>query len=209
VPISFAHSKHNKLVLELAALLFLSLVVLLVFGCASRHLPSGATAPATKFEQLLVWNTALAQANDSVAQNIVALQQAGVISVPQAKIILLKQGAIAQADQRITARIQTAATCGQQQAGATATAAQLDAAAAACAKAAGGGSQLGADLNLIPQFVADLNNATLLGIKDPAKQKTITDLLTAIQTIVKQIFDSLHSLGVVARLEEVHSWLLS
>jgi hypothetical protein len=194
-----------KLALGLTGILFFTLLTLLLYGCAVRYTPGGGTTPATAFEQMLVWNTALAQANDAVATNVIALQQSGVLTIPQAKIILAKQGAIAQADQRLTQQIQAAATCGHQNAGASPTPAQIDAAAAACAKASV--NAFASDLALISQFLTDLNDSLLLGIKDPVKRKELSDLLTAVSTLVGKIHDALYRQGVVKAVQEVQPWL--
>lgn len=98
-------------------------------------------------------------------------------------------------DKRITDRISAAATCGATQAGAKATAAQLDAAAAACAQISGPG--LAADIDLILGAIADLNSGGVLAIKDDVKRQAIADLLLTVQSLVRQIYNSLESQGVV------------
>lgn len=170
-------------------------VILLVCGCAVRHLPGGGTAPATTFEKVLAWNASAAQANDGFADNVIALQQAGMLGIPEAKVILLKQAAIAAADSRITERIRTAANCAATQAGASATTAQLDAAGATCAQISGPG--IATDINLITSAIGDLNQTGLTGIKDPVKQKALADLLATVQALVKNIYDALEAQGVI------------
>lgn len=193
--------------------LFLGGCLLLAFGCAVRHLPNGATAPATNFEQILAWNAAVAQANSGFADNVISLQQTGFLEVQQAKGILLKQGAIAQADKRITDRITAAAACGATQAGTTATAEQLDAATAACAQISG--PAIGQDIALILGTINDLNTSWLVGVKDRAKRQALSDLLTTLEVLIRKISGSLSFEGVVksSRLDftpkllaEVRSW---
>jgi hypothetical protein len=179
----------------LCGLLFLGLLLLLVYGCAVRNLPGGGTAPATTFEKILAWNAALAQANDGIASNVIALQQSGVIPVTDAKTILVKQAAIAVADKRITERIISGAACATQSAGPNATAAQIDAAAATCAKGYGAG--LAADAQLILAAIADVNSSGLLGIKDPVKRQALSDLLATVQNLVHKIYTSLENQGVI------------
>jgi hypothetical protein len=175
--------------------LFVGGCLLLAFGCAVRHLPNGTTAPATNFEQVLAWNAAAAQANDGFADNVIALQKAGFLDVTQAKGILLKEGAIAQADKRITDRISAAAGCGSQQAGTNATAAQLDAATATCAQIAG--RAIANDIALILGTINDLNTSWLVGVKDPAKRQALSDVLTTLEVLIRKISSSLVFEGVV------------
>lgn len=169
--------------------------VLLVAGCAVRHLPDGTTAKATNFEQILAWNAAAAQANDGFADNVIALQRGGAMGIPEAKTILVTQAKIAEADKRITARISAAATCAAQQAGTNATAVQLDAAAATCAQISAPG--LAADINVILGSISDLNSAGLVAVKDPAKRQALTELLGTIQALVQKIYGTLESQGVI------------
>src|SRR5882672_798584 len=168
---------------------------LLVAGCAVRHLPGGGTAPATNFEQVLAWNAAAAEANDGFASNVIALQQGGMMGIPEAKTILIEQGAIASADKRITERISAAATCAARQAGTAATAAQLNAAAVVCARISGKG--LAADINLILGAIADLTTTGLVPVKDQVKRQALVELLGTIQVLVQKIYNSLETQGVI------------
>jgi hypothetical protein len=179
--------------------LFVSGLILLALmdGCgAVRHLSGGATQPATRFEQVLAWNAAAAQANDGFADNVIGLQHSGLLSIPEAKPILVVEGKIAQADKRITDRITAAATCAAEQAGANATVVQLDAAGVACAQISGPG--LAADINLILGSISDLNSTGLLAVKDTVKRQALSDLLATIEALVNKIYSSLEGGGVVA-----------
>lgn len=181
----------------------------LLAGCAVRHLANGSTQPATAFEQMLAWNAAVAQANDGFADNVIAMQNSGLLTVPQAKAILVKQATIAKADVRLTNRIGTAAQCGAQKAGTAATSAQLDAAAASCAQLSATG--IVADVNLILTTLSDLNGTNLVGVKDAAKRQALADLLQTVQTLVNKIYATLEAAGVVLKseIEEVRPWRLS
>lgn len=178
-----------------AVALLLALILVGSGGCAVRHLPGGGTEKATNFEQILAWNAAAAQANDGFADNVIGLQRSGIIGIPEAKNILLKQGAIAQADQRVTDRISAAAKCAGDQAGPNATAVQLDALAAACAQISGPG--LASDINLILGSLTDLNNGMLLGVKNDAKRQALSELLATVQVLVGKIYSSLETQGVI------------
>lgn len=164
-------------------------------GCAVRHLPGGGTQPATKFEQILAWNAALAQANDGFADNVIGLQKTGFLGIPETRAILLKQAAIASADKRITDRIGAAATCAQQQVGANPTTAALDAAAVTCAQISG--PAIATDINLIVSSVGDLNTTGILAVKDDVKRQALAELLASVQALLAQISGSLTSQGVI------------
>ena len=167
----------------------------LMYGCAVRHLPGGATAPATNFEQILAWNAAVAQANSGFADNVIGLQQSAMLTIPEAKTILVGQATIAAADKRITDRISAAASCAATQAGTTATAAELNAAAVGCAAISG--PAIATDINLILGAISDLTTSGLTPVKDPVKKQALTELLGTIQALVQNIFSSLKSQGVV------------
>jgi|SRR5579864_375268 len=175
--------------------LFLAGCLLLAWGCAVRHLPGGGTAPATTFEQVLAWNAALAQANDGLADNIIALQRTGIVEMEYAKSILLRQAAIAKADQQITAQIKAAADCAKQQLGANAVPSELDAAAAACAQVSA--PALAFEVDTITKLLVAMNSDGLTGIKDPAKRDAINGLLVTIGGLISNIASSLTRAGVV------------
>lgn len=170
-------------------------LVLLSGGCAVRHLPGGGTAPATRFEQVLAWNAAIAQANDGFADNVIALQRSGLLEMQYAKAVLLKQAAIAKADQQITNQISAAALCATQSAGSNPTPAELDAAGATCAQVSA--SALATEVQLITSSIAELNSGMLLGVKDPAKKQALDGILTTIGGLVTNISSALTQGGVI------------
>src|SRR5258707_12550646 len=77
-------------------------LALLMYDWAARHLPGGVTAPATRFEQIMAYNAALAQANDGFADNVITLETSGAIAKTSAKSILVLQARIAAADTPVT-----------------------------------------------------------------------------------------------------------
>lgn len=171
-------------------------LIVLGIGCgAVRHLPGGGTQPATRFEQILVWNAAAAQANDGFADNVIGLQRAGFLGIPAAKNILVEQAKIAEADRRLTNRISAAALCATQQAGPNATIPQLDTAGAACVEISASG--IAADLDLVLGSISDLNTTGLLEVKDPAKRLTLSNLLADLKAFIDKIYSSLESGGVI------------
>jgi hypothetical protein len=175
--------------------LFAGAIVLLCSGCAVRHNANGTTSPATRFEQLMAWNTALAQTNDGFVDNVISLQQAGTISKDSAHVILYKQGEIAQADKRITENLKAAALCGTQSAGTGATPTQLSDASGACAKTYK--EALDRDFTLVVNALAALNSQKLLGLSDP-ERAAIGTTLTTLQNFVHDIVGLLQEYGASA-----------
>jgi hypothetical protein len=171
------------------------MVALLFSGCAVRHLPNGTTQPATRFEQIMAWNTALAQTNDGFADNVISLANAGTISKDSARIILYKQGEIAQADKRITENLKAAALCGSTNAAPGSTPQQISDASGACAKTYSQG--LDRDFTFIVNALAALNSQKLLGLSDP-ERAAIGATLTALQNFVHDIVGLLQEYGASA-----------
>lgn len=177
--------------------LFIAGLILLASGCAVRHMPGGGTAPATNFEQVLAWNAAGMQANDGLASNVIALQEAGVFSVEKTKSILTKQAQIAQADTRITNLISAAALCAQKAAGDKATAAELNNAEVACSAIAG--PALKQNIDLVMKMLTALTSEAVVGIKDPEKSAAITAILTNMSNLIGQVFQVLAKAGILPR----------
>jgi len=169
--------------------------ILTLFGCAVRHLPSGATAPATRLEPVLVWTAALAQANDGFADNVIGLQRAGFLGMNEAKAILLRQAAIADADNALLLQLRGASQCAVAAAGPNPSPAALDAAGSSCAQVSA--AALKNELNAITAAVADLNNAGVLAVKDPAKRQALTALLLTTAQLVANIVDALTKGGIL------------
>lgn len=172
--------------------MFAGLVALLFSGCAVRHNANGTTSAATRFEQLMAWNTALAQANDGFADNVIALQKAGTLSKDSAYVTLFKQAQIAQADKRITANLKAAALCGTQNAGAGATPQQISDASGACAKTYT--EALDRDFGVITDSIAAVNSQKLLGLSDSERQ-ALAQTLTGLQNLVHDIVGLLKEYG--------------
>jgi hypothetical protein len=189
--------------------LFVGGLVLLAYGCAVRHLPNGTTQPATRFEQIMSYNAAIAQANDGFADNVIGLQSSGVITKGAAKTILTEQAQIAIAHKKITADLQAAASCGLANAGASATPAQVSDASAVCAKSYA--AELQNALNLILNSLANLNSGGLLGVGEQQRFQ-LAQVLASIGNLAQQIIGTLREYAVIARLgasREVCAWELS
>lgn len=172
------------------------LLCFLVSGCAVRHLPTGGTVAATKFEQVLAWNAGLAQVNNGFADNVIALSGAGTISKDSAHVILYRQGLIAQADKGITADLKAAALCGSQNAGANPTAQQLSDASGACAKTYA--AEFKRDFGVITQIAGELttSNPKVLGLSDKERQ-AIAQTVASLQMLVTDIVGVLQEYGAV------------
>lgn len=175
--------------------LFAAGIVLIFEGCAVRHLPGGGTAPATRFEQVLAWNAALAQANDGFADNVIALQRGGVIEMEYAKAVLLKQAAIAKADRDITNQISAAALCATDQLGKNAVPSELDAAGVTCAQVSS--SALATEVQLITDTLTDLDKNLLLGVKNQDKRKALDAFVVTIGETITNIASALKQGGVI------------
>jgi hypothetical protein len=187
--------------------IFAGMVVLLFAGCAVRHNANGTTTPATRFEQIMAYNTAIAQANDGFADNVIGLQSSGDVSKESAKSILTMQARIARADKSITGILKSAANCGLANAGSSATLAQVSDASALCAKSYG--AELQNAVNLILDSLAQLNNGLLLGVKTDQKRFGLAQALASVQNLAQQILGALREYSVIARLEasrEVYAW---
>lgn len=165
--------------------LTLTAAAVLLCGCAVQHLPNGGTRPASQIEQMLAWNTALAQANNVISDNVIGLQRSGLLDVPTARAILIKQGQIAQADLRITQILTLAAACASSQAGPNATPQVIDAATKSCL--AGLGPGLKADIDAIMLALTALANANV-----------VSPQFQTISTLVNNLFQTLFNLGVIS-----------
>lgn len=181
-------------------------LALLMYDCGVRHLPGGATAPATRFEQIMAYNAALAQANDGFADNVISLEASGVIAKGSAKSILVEQARIAAADKTITRDLQAAANCGLAAAGPSATPAQVSDASALCAKSYA--AELQNAVTLITDAIASLNNGLLLPVAEQNRFK-LAALLAGIQNLSQQILGTLREYSIVSRavpVQEVQPW---
>src|SRR2546423_12934365 len=81
------------------ATVLLSLALLSASGCIHRQ---GTNQPVTAFEQVMVWNDALAQTNNHIARGIIAVSPS-LVAPAKAIVVLREQKNIAIIDEQITA----------------------------------------------------------------------------------------------------------
>jgi len=155
------------------AWLVLTLVIVAISGCIKRQ---GTGKPVTPFEQVMVWNDALAQTNNSVAKGIIAVSSgtSPLVMPDKAAVILLQQRNIATADQQLTIIFKTG------QAGATLQAAQIQAL-----------------LSQIKAASLVLVDSGAIGVKNPASKQTFDADIQAIGDLITNITSGLKSAGVI------------
>lgn len=157
------------------SLLSLSLVLSLVIfsGCIKR---AGTNTPATPYEQVMVWNTMLAQTNNSVAKGLIALDQVSppVISTLSIVAALRIQAKIADDDNKLTVILE-----------------------AGPAAATGQADQIKALIADIQQQATLAIQDQSLGIKNPTSQQTISAELSAVAGLGQQLITQLKTAGIL------------
>lgn len=161
------------------------LAVTLTTGCSAIHVTGGGRKP-TAIEQVMVWNASLAQANQTIAQGVIAANNAGEIDVPTSNAILTEQSRIADADRQLTPIL--AKSCTPQQ--------TIN----ACNPAilAGDSATIQGLLGQIEQSAANLvKTGGAAGIKNPQRAATIQEAITSLNTLAGEIVSGLHAVGVL------------
>lgn len=162
----------------------LALVVLLAAGCSAIHVTGGGRKP-TAIEQVMVWNASLAQANLTIAQGIIAANNAGEIDVPTSNAILTEQSRIADADRQLTPIL--AKSCTPQQ--------TIN----ACNPAilSGDSATIQGLVGQIQASAKSLVKTGTAGIKNPQHAATLQDAITSINTLAGEILTGLQTVGVL------------
>jgi hypothetical protein len=157
---------------------------LVMHGCSVLHVAGGGRKP-TAIEQVLTWNAALADANLSVAQGVIAANQANQIDVPTSNAILTEQSRIADADRQLTPIL--AKACSPQ------------ATIQACNPAI-----LSGDAVMIQNFLAVISVAGqnlvkdgTAGIKNPQRAQSVGTAIASINTLAGEMTQSLKALGIL------------
>ena len=167
--------------------LFIAGLLVLAFGETKRPVTRSA------IEQLAHWSATLARTNDRLTDSVIATQQAGALTVEQAKTILLEDVAIAQAGQQIANQLAAAQKCAVESAGKNAPAAKIDAAGRKC---------LAISKTALPKETAAIGGAigkvkqALLAVKDPAKRTPLFRMVEAIDELEERILRGLKTAGV-------------
>jgi hypothetical protein len=146
--------------------------VLALTSCAIRNGTGPNAPPPTPFQQVVTWNTALAEANNAIAKGVVNANAAGSLSDQVTNSILIVQSRIADADRNFTGILQA----GQ-------------------AAAGGQAAQIKALLAKIQEAALSLQGD--IGVKDPATLQLVQTNIRAILTFVSQIVQALANVGVL------------
>lgn len=156
----------------------------LVNGCSALHIGGGGRKP-TAIEQVLTWNAALADANLSIAQGVIAANQANQIDVPTSNAILTEQSRIADADRQLTPILAKACT--------------PQATIQACNPAilTGDSATIQGFLTTIATSGQNLVKDGTVGIKDPARQTSVSNAIASINTLAGEMTTALKTLGIL------------
>ncbi|HEV3040494.1 MAG TPA: hypothetical protein VHA33_22215 [Candidatus Angelobacter sp.] len=155
---------------KLHIFLALTCILLSAMGCIHRQ---GTNQPVTAFEQVMVWNDALAQTNNHIARGIIDVSPS-LIAPEKAIVVLRAQKSIAVIDEQITAILKQGPE-----------AAKLNSAG------------LQALLNQLSESITTLVNSGVIGIKNPATQQTFDTDIRVVSTLVENILSGLRQAGVV------------
>jgi len=150
--------------------LALTCVLLSAIGCIHRQ---GANQPVTAFEQVMVWNDALAQTNNHIARGIIEVSPS-LIAPEKAIVVLREQKNIAIIDEQITAILKQGPDI-----------AKLNSV------------NLQALLNQLKQSITKLIESGAVGIKNPATQQTFDTDVRVVATLADNILNGLRQAGVV------------
>ena len=141
-------------------------------GCAARV--KDGSRPATPYEQALAWNAILANANESAAEAVIALNESGDVGDGFTAAVTAENFRIAAWNKELTLILQRGPDYARSQ---TAVIADL--------------------LARIDQAARRLIDSGQLGIKSPERQETVADQLTTVVTLAQQIAVALRQAGVL------------
>lgn len=167
--------------------LFIAGLLVLAFGGTKRPVTSSA------IEELAHWSAELARTNNRLTDAVIATQQAGALTVEQAKAVLLKDVAIAQAGQQLTNQLAAAKKCAVDSAGKNAPPSKIDAEGRRC---------LAIGRVVLPKETAAMRGAigdvkqSLTAVKDPAKKARLFRMVETIDELGERIAAGLKKEGV-------------
>lgn len=164
--------------------LFFAGLVLLAFGDALE----------SSFDEVLESSTMLGATNERFAGNVISLQHSGALTIAQAKPMLDKSVAIAQASQQITSQLRAAVKCGDEQTGPNPSPAARDKAAAACAKISD--AALKTETGRIAAAIIELK-PMLSAVKNPIQRKPLEDRRATIVRLNARTVRILTAQGVI------------
>jgi hypothetical protein len=148
----------------------LACALLSTIGCVHRQ---GSNQPVTPYEQVMVWNDALAQTNNHIAQGIIEVSPS-LVAPEKAAVVLRAQKTIAVIDEQLTTLLKQG----------------LDAAKLNSAS-------LQALLNQLKQSITSLVDSGAIGIKNPATQQTFDADIQAVANLADNILSGLRQAGVI------------
>jgi len=148
----------------------LACILLATIGCIHRQ---GSNQPITPYEQVMVWNDALAQTNNHIARGIIEVSPS-LIAPEKAVIVLREQRNIAAIDEQIATLLRQGPDV-----------AKLSSA------------NLQALLDQLKQSVKNLIDGGAIGIKNPATQKTFDADIQMVGSLADNILSGLRQSGVV------------
>lgn len=167
--------------------LFIAGLLVLAFADTKRPVTRSA------IEELAHWSGELARTNNRLADSVIATQQAGALTVEQAKTILLKDVAIAQAGQQTANQLAAARKCALDLAGKNASPAKIDAAARKCLEISRGA--LSKEAAAVRAAIGDVKQS-LTAVKDPAKKARLFRMVETIDELEERISRALKNEGV-------------
>lgn len=167
--------------------LFIAGLLVLAFGETKRPVTSSS------IEELAHWSGELARTNNRLSDAVIQTQQAGALTVDQAKTILLKDVAIAQAGQQLAQQFAAAKKCALDSAGKNAPPAKIDAEGRKCL--AIGRVVLPRETGAIRGAIGDVKQS-LAAVKDPAKKTKLFGMVETIDELEERIAAGLKKEGV-------------
>jgi hypothetical protein len=141
-----------------------------ISGCIHRQ---GNNRPVTNYEQVMVWNDALAQANDHIARGIIEVSPS-LVAPERAAVVLREQRSIALIDEQLTTILKQGPDL-----------AKLSSA------------RVQVLLDQLKQSVRKLIDGGAMGVKNPATRQTFDADIQAVGSLVDNIFSGLRQAGVV------------
>jgi hypothetical protein len=147
-----------------------SCILLATIGCIHRQ---GANQPVTPYEQVMVWNDALAQVNNHIARGILEVSPS-LVAPEKAAVVLREQKNIAAIDEQLTNLLKQGLDV-----------AKLNSA------------SLQVLLNQLKQSIKNLIDSGAIGIKNPATQQTFDSDIQTVGSLVDNILSGLRQAGVI------------
>lgn len=152
------------------------LVLLMVAGCAAKKPTAANPNPATPFQQVMLWNQGLAEANNGIAKAVIGLTQSQppLIDPSNAQRILALQFRIAAADKKLTAILEQGPEY-----------------------TSGHASEVNDFITDISSAATQLTTSGTVGITNPQSQASINGLIVGLSGLAKLIVTGLQAAGVL------------